>query len=273
MKYFPVIIFFFFTCQLFSQESISIGEIRDKYESFEYESAIHLADKLLAAQDSLLHNDLVNIYIMKAVSHYSIGDRLSSRQSFIELLNLDKNYQLDPVTISPKIITFFNEIKETYQPIEKDIPEEKITVMDTLKISDPMILKIQKEIIQGSAIRSILLPGWGHIYLEDNPKGWILTSASALTLGSMIYFIFDTNSKEQDYLNESREDLISKKYDDFNTSYRIRNTLIISYIVLWIYSQIDIFFFSDDRISQKINSELTFQHGSPQINLTYKIRF
>jgi hypothetical protein len=273
MKWIPVILFFSLSSLLFSQESNSIQEIRNKYESFEYRSVIQLTDDLLSRGDSLSQDILTEILTMKAVAHFSLGERISSRNSFVELLNLDKDYEPDPVTVSPKIITFFNEIKETYKPVQEDIPVEKITVIDTVKVSDPLVVAVEKAVIQGSALRSVILPGWGHLYLEDYTKGWILTSASTITLGSMIFFIVDANNKEQDYLNESRPDQIIEKYDAYNKSYQIRNGLIITYLAIWLYAQADIFFFSNDLISQKINTTLTLQHGELQLNLSLKLPF
>ena len=121
--------------------------------------------------------------------------------------------------------------------------------------------------------RSILFPGMGHLYLSNNAKGWILTSLNTAALGSMLYFIFDSRNKELDYLEQTEPALINEKYDKYNTSYKIRNTLIITYAVIWIYSQIDLLFFSDDEISNKINTILLtdyFTPGSPRIQLSIK---
>ena len=56
-------------------------------------------------------------------------------------------------------------------------------------------------------------------------------------------------------MNESNKLLIQQKYDDYNKSYKIRNVLIISYAVVWLYSQIDLLFFSNGE--QNSNGKLS----------------
>ncbi|MEK6553091.1 MAG: hypothetical protein AABZ54_06545, partial [Bacteroidota bacterium] len=73
---------------------------------------------------------------------------------------------------------------------------------------------------------------------------------------------------------ESNKLLIQQKYDDYNKSYKIRNVLIISYAVIWLYSQIDLLFFSNgdqdskSKLSQSNNFSFTSSPLSAlQINL------
>ena len=73
------------------------------------------------------------------------------------------------------------------------------------------------------------------------------------------------------YLN-----LIQNKYDTYNSAYKIRNTLIVTSVVLWLYSQIDLLFFSDDLFAEKLNAEITSDlfHNSPSnISLNLKFNF
>ena len=76
----------------------------------------------------------------------------------------------------------------------------------------------------------------------------------------MVYFVFDTDSKRNDYLNAIEPSLIESNYDKYNTSYKIRNSLIITYAVIWLYSQLDLLVFSDDDLFPKI------QPGSSTLN-------
>ena len=92
----------------------------------------------------------------------------------------------------------------------------------------------------------------------------------------MIYFIFDSNSKQNSYLNEIDLELIQNKYDRYNSAYKIRNAFIISSVVLWLYAQIDLFFFSDDLFAEKLNAEITsefFNNSPPNISLNFKFNF
>ena len=99
--------------------------------------------------------------------------------------------------------------------------------------------------LKNAMIRSFILPGLGHIYLGKTGKGLVLTTLSAVSIGGMIYFIIDSNKKEDDYLNTSDPKTISTNFDAYNSSYKLRNAFIISSVVIWLYSQIDLLFFHD----------------------------
>jgi len=106
-------------------------------------------------------------------------------------------------------------------------------------------------------LRSIVLPGMGHIFIGEKTKGLILTSLSAVSFCSMIYLIFNTNKRQNDYQSETDPNLMVERYNDYNNSYKFRNASIITFAVIWLYSQVDILFFIDfeneiDLSSQKL---------------------
>ena len=92
--------------------------------------------------------------------------------------------------------------------------------------------------------------------MDYTAKGILFMGAGLLTLGSSVYFFIDANNKENKYLNETDPRVIGSRYNDYNSAYKIRNTLIISYIVIWIYTQIDMLLFSrnDDSIENNSTS-------------------
>jgi hypothetical protein len=119
-------------------------------------------------------------------------------------------------------------------------------------------------------IRSIVLPGWGHLHAGDNTKGIILSVLSTAALGSMIYYINDTNTKEEDYLNQTTPELIKIKYDDFNSSFKTRNSLIFIYAAIWVYSQLDLMFFSNDNL---FNSVVLYPSLEKNNSISLKVTF
>jgi hypothetical protein len=130
--------------------------------------------------------------------------------------------------------------------------------------------------INSAIAKSLIVPGWGHLHLKNNTKGWILTTASTAILGSMIYFILDANKKENNYLAETNATLIQQKYGDYNSSYKIRNLLIASYAAIWLYSQIDILFFSKELGSENIslnNSANYYPRNRNNIVVSFQIPF
>lgn len=262
-----IIILLIGTTYTFAQEA-SYQKVKQMYEKFKYEDVIILSDQLLQ-QGSLSDSLTIDVYIMRANIFYSNGDELSTRKSFENILLIKKKYTPDPSNISPKLISIFNEVKTEYLRQHPDVvqTQDSTQTKPEIKIIDPSTMK-------SAIVQNILLPGLGQIYIGNNTKGWFTTSVSALTLGAMIYSVLNTQKKEDAYLKETDKLLIQQKYDDYNKSYKIRNVLIISYAVVWLYSQIDLLFFSNDehdsngKLSQFNNFNFTSsQLSALQINI------
>ncbi len=244
MKYLSI--FFtvlFFSTPVMAQEEPDLDFIRGKFRSFEYRTVIQLSNILLNREKNLSKEEKIEIHLMKGISYYSISDEQSARESFIDILDLDKNYKIDPVRISPKIALFFQKVRSEYfLDFPEIIPVER-TVADTTNKITKRYDSETSELIKGSVTRSILVPGWGHLYRDDDVKGWTITTAGIAALVSSAYFIVKTASDEKDYLNERDPLLLDEKYNRYNSSYKIRNALILSYAAIWLYSQLDILVF------------------------------
>lgn len=245
LKLIPVFIFVLFVS---IQSQNKIEEIITKFESFEYEEVINLSNVYLS-EFQFGNSDLIRIYTMKGVAHYSLSQTNEARKSFLEILKIDNTVTLDPAKISPKIITFFEELKSDASIFFDKNDKETENKVDSLSLGeiDKFDFKSNDE-FRNSMMRSIVAPGWGHLYSGDNTKGTILSVLSTAALGSMIYYIHDTNSREEDYFNQTDPDLIKEKYDEFNSSYKTRNTLIFAYAAIWLYSQLDLMVFSNDDL-------------------------
>ena len=114
---------------LFSQSENTLDSLIAKYNSFDYTGAIDVANNLIGAKQNFTDDELIRVYVIKGIAHYSLGQLESAKISFTNILELDNSYDLDPVNISPKIVSFFNSIKENYtkqeEPSEPKIEEWK----------------------------------------------------------------------------------------------------------------------------------------------------
>lgn len=254
-----------------------LKNLKSIFQSFNYSEVISLSDTLLKDKKEFTSEKLVQIYLLRGISFYSIAEEDSARSSFIEILNINPEFSPNPSEISPKIITLFEKLRNDFIKIKNNANTKNETHDSiTTFTSNPGLLKIEKDIFSNSVIRSVLLPGFGHLYLKENFRSWLLTSISAASIGSMIYFIFDSNTKQKSYLNETDLESIQNKYDKYNSAYKIRNALIISSAVLWLYAQIDLLFFSDDLYAEKLNAEITsdlFNNSPANISLKFKFNF
>ena len=250
--------------QIFWAQQVSIETLREKYANFEYKKVIELADEMLQ-QNNYDRTTLVQIYEMKGVAHYSLGEEQKAHSAFWNLLGEDNNYSMDPQQISPKIISFFNDVKEEFR---EQIEEEK-PILDSLNTLKQRYLSTSSN-YKTAIVKNIILPGWGQFQLNNKTKGTIYGVLGVSTIASSIYYIAKTNDKRTDYLSETNPELIKAKYDEYNDAYKLRNYAISAAVAVWLASQIDILFFSEDHSKLPISYNYQPENNS-EIKLTFSI--
>jgi hypothetical protein len=244
--------------ELESQET-TFFRIQKKFENFEYETAIQLINLELMHKDSVPEPLLLELYRMKAVSQYALGNEREAQASFLELLRVSPDYALDPLSTSPKIIHFFSLAKEAFLRSKKiqDEEQQHRSSVDTAKPQANFDLVGYNSRIKSSLWRSLLLPGYGHYYSGQETKGIVLGVAAISTAASFFYVNDVVNRRHQDYLNEVEPAIINEKYNNYNTAYKWRIVCGISYVAIWAFSQLDLFYFSEDVFAPKIEVETT----------------
>lgn len=260
---------------LFSQDNReAIQNLSGLFINFEYSEVIKTANHLLINKSRFSNYELEEIYRMKGIAHFSRGEDRSARYSFTEILKTDTSYSLDPSTNSPKIISFFDEVKEEYLSGIREA-KDPVTIIKFDTVYVPVNVRdTQGEyILKQAMIRSMFLPGTGHLYKKNDLKSWLLTSLSVASIGAGVYYIIDTNKKERIYLEEMDRTRIPDRYSDYNFAYRMRNFAFISFAALWVYAQLDLLFFSN-----QVKNDLSFIPGrlyfdGKSIGLLYLIRF
>lgn len=263
------LVFALLSISIFAQSDTLFNQMKNAYQSNNYRRAIELSDMVLA--QNLNEKVMMKVNEIRAVCFYSIGQKDSSKISFIAILRIDDSYLPNQLFISPKIVLFFNSIKLDY---EKIISDKKIKTFQT-KVDSSKIKENRDRILMTIAY-SILLPGIGQLRTEQNTKGVYITGASVALLGASIYFILKTNRLEIKYQNESDKILIQEKYDSYNGSYQIRNVLLISYGLVWIFSQLDLLVFNQEKLfgnNLSFSTLLTNTHRTSQLSFTIQYLF
>lgn len=237
-----LLLFFIMLGTLTAQQPVSVVKIKMAFEDFEYRRVTQLADSVLKA-DTLLAVQWKNeILLLKALSHYSLSEENQAKKSFIEILNNDRAYVPDSAIVSPKILALFMIVKEDYQAIKPEETKTNPLVVPVIKNSDEELKQALEQFrIYNSAVsRSLIFPGWGHLTLGESTKGIVLASVGAITLGSMLYYIINSNSYEKEYLGAIDPAEIRSSYEKYNNAYRMRNIFIASFAAVWLYAQGDI---------------------------------
>ncbi len=269
MKKIFLILFFSAFAASFAQEA-TFESVKKQFENFQYDEMIKSSDKLIA-KGALSDSLLIEVHLMRANVFYTNGSDELTKKSFESILAIKKNYIPDPTVTSPKLTAIFNEVKLEYLKKNPDV----VPPADSTGLKPQTVF--QKQFPQPVAVvKNIFAPGLGQLHHGNTAKGWVTLGASAIALASSVYFAIDANKKQSDYLAETNQQLIQLKYDDYNKSFKARNASLITLAAIWLYSQIDLFFFSEDseQSSPGASGSISIKTGPANtVLLGYKIPF
>jgi hypothetical protein len=250
----------------------SLSLMKKKFDQFKYVDVITMANKLLLKKVPFTKADILEIYKLKGISHYSLSEDDAAKKSFIEILRIDTSYTLDSTKISPKIISFYTQVKQNYIQQQKEILANTVVRIDTIYVPKLEYDAEHEWRLKNAIARSLIIPGLGHLYLESSFKNVVLTVLGSASLVSSIYYFIRTEDKENKYLVETDPGMIESRYNEYNDSYKRRNISMIAYGVLWLYSQIDLLFFSENDTPKSIMNKSTLGYNDLR-GLTLNFRY
>lgn len=198
--------------------SLSLKDVREEYELAHYEKAVSLGKELLSLTP-LEPESEIKLRTMIAFSYVALHLNLDARREFERILELNPDFELDPVSTSPKILSVYEGVKAKMRQLEKSV----ITPYDNRK----------------AALYSALFPGLGQIYKGEKKKGYAIAASEALLLTATIYSHVNYASAHERYLSSVESEEIEENYKAYNDWYRARLMLGGAAIAVWIYSHLD----------------------------------
>ncbi len=134
MNKLKIILSIFFICQVGFSQGIndSLNELNASFKVSEYNKVISLSKAILNSPDTLSSKQETEVLRMQGTAYFSIDELLSAEKSFISLLGIRSDFILDPSANSPKIISFFNNIKLKY--LSSQISQTVMHKTDTLAV-------------------------------------------------------------------------------------------------------------------------------------------
>jgi tetratricopeptide (TPR) repeat protein len=200
-----------------------ILQVKFYYDAFEFDNAIAAGNELLKTRGQLASEELEFLHQYLALSFYNTGQLDSARAHFLSLLSINPKLELDPVTVSPKIIDFFNDIRKDYQELSGSTGQTFHTQYIFVEDLRP-----------GAAWRSAILPGWGQFYKKQKTKGYILGGAFWSSLIATGIAWLNEDRAHQDYLASTSPEDIESNYSTYNKWYKTRRTLTVTTGMLWV---------------------------------------
>ena len=225
--------------------------IEAKLKSFDYDAVIELSQQLLEEAAVLPSGQQVEVLRMRTIAFYSLGDMKQALNAYLEIMRIDPAFRFDPLKTSPKIIGFFEDINANF--LQENPPTTPPDSSQLLPGGTPPALSedLRTPLTAGTVTRSLLLPGWGHWQRGARLKGGILAFLGAGTLAGSMYYLAYTRTLEKRYLSRNDPGEIEPAYQDYNAAYQKRNALLAGYALVWIYSQLDLLYFSRMDLQEK----------------------
>ena len=220
--FFFLAITFFYQQPFYAQRSTyNAVQVKVLYEALEFDKAIQSGQNLLKSNHQFNRDGLSTIHQFMALSFYNTGKIDSARVHFLSLLSIQPDFKLDPVSVSPKIISFFEQLKnETWNPK----PDQAIGYTKYVFLED---------LRPGATLRSALLPGWGQSYKHQKKRGYFIGGvfiASLTATGVSLYFEKDNHNK---YLDSTTPAAIEKIYNTYNNWFKRRKLFTIATVSIW----------------------------------------
>jgi tetratricopeptide (TPR) repeat protein len=208
------------------QES-ALSELRAAFQRLDYATADSLANHLLQTQPKLSPADIVEVHQILAIIAFTEGRLMEARQQFELALSIDPQLQLDPVTVSPKILSFLEEVRADYR---NDVPANQPVHYRYLLVPDPR---------PTAALRSLIFPGLGQLYKGQTKRGLAMMAAAGS--GAIATFVLHRarSQAERDYLAEQDIAKIPSRYDRFNKLNKERNLAALFTATVWVASFAD----------------------------------
>ena len=245
-----------------AQEKNDYEQILVNYQYNRYELVAEQTERYMATHENLSADSLIVLLEINAVCNFALNRTDKARESFFNILKLNENYEPDPKLISPKIIRFFKKVRKDYFLLKEAFlrKEKEREANKKIILKRREFFEQQKSVALGSFL-SVLYPGAGHLYLGGaNIKSVALTSATTLLLLGGIYSAIKTNELKKDYMNEVDPVLIEEKYSDYNNAYRNRNMIFGAYLAVWVFAQLDFFWFDADELFNGADVSFSFEN-------------
>ena len=145
---------------------------------------------------------------------------------------LDPAHELDPATVSPKIIKVFEEVKAEMATV---IPEEPI-------VAEPTEPEKVPPAAPSSGFPYCIIPGWGQMRRGESSKGMRLMVAGGTTFFASLVALGIRDGKHQEYLDieDFNEDELSEAYDAYKTWHNISAISLTAFLAVYAYNIYDI---------------------------------
>ncbi len=206
-----------------------LDAIWDAYQQLDYARAADSARAALDLHGRYTRRELVDLHTILGLISFSRDQAQEARDQFTTALSLDPDLHLDSLLVSPKILTFFEEVRGAFEQPRRQEDGNPASVRYVI-IEDRR---------SEAALRSMMLPGWGQLHKGERTKGRVLLGLWGTAVAGTVATHLLREQARKDYQAAATPDEALERYDPFNRWHKTRNALVLATAGVWIYSYVD----------------------------------
>ncbi len=231
-------------------QTLTLPEIRSAYRGLQLDVAEEALRSIIAAPGEHSVGELTESHLLLGVILHVRYRNNEARTQFLAALQLNPRARPNSLDTSPKTMDFFDSVLDAFNQLPSS------------NGSEPQVTYIRVEDVRpAAAMRSMLVPGWGQFYRGDSRKGWAVGSAWAVSVGSLGVTHIARQRAKSEYEEETNPDLVSEKYDAFNSWNRRRSVAAIATGLVWLYAYVDALS-TRGNAEVQLGSNVTLAYGS-----------
>ncbi|GAB4327978.1 MAG: hypothetical protein Kow0037_01950 [Calditrichia bacterium] len=244
----------FFLCLIyalsaFGQTDSLVLELEKAYRQFDYQKCNQIINTALSGIEKFTTDDKITIYEIAGLVAYNNDNLAVAENHFWNLLEIDPTFEMDPLIVSPKHITFFNKVKIEY-----------LAEMNRrLKVMEEAWEKERPSVLE------FIVPGVSQLKRGATKSGVWFLGSSGIMLGGLIHSIWDTKRKKSDYEGQNDAEKINALYDKYNSAYKRQYYWGYALLGNWVLSRLHAHFLPG-------KSAMLSLQGSPA-NTSFEIKF
>ena len=241
----------------------TVAAIWNAYESLEFEVAEARIADALAMYQSFVPSQLSEIHVVYALLLYAQDDLPGAETQLKQALQLRPATTLDPVETPPGLLAVFGRLKEEQAAINAATTEAEVRYL------------LVQDLRAGAAIRSMVLPGWGQRYKQEQKKGVLLMGLWGGTAGGALFAHIQRQQAKNHYDNSSTSAEALSRFDAFSTWHKVRNSLLLGAAGVWLFSYADAILTGAPLTvqpgdQQAFSINIQPQYGSTGLNISWK---
>jgi tetratricopeptide (TPR) repeat protein len=144
---------------------------RYHFELNEHQEAVQFIDGVLGLKLLASEPELVEAYRIHGLSHFYLGHRDEARRSFVKLLSIDPDFNLDPKLVAPLALVEFNQAKLDNEQLLAPLRERRRAIAEQRRLEEEarqrLLAEEEKKRKEREAKQEVILRVEKHAWLTN----------------------------------------------------------------------------------------------------------